>query len=80
MGIIFGIDRSETPRPPRLVKAKSAFEIAGIEIIVENAANAARFIAVLEVEILVAPRLVAGVIACSCDIAGRLHGGVEGAW
>src|SRR5690606_10355694 len=47
--------------------------VAAVQIVVEDAADPARLVAVLEMEILVAPRLVARVVGRVVDIARGLE-------
>src|SRR5688572_4371807 len=71
-----GIDRQE-----RLADCAGEAEIlvpvAGVEIVVEDAAEAARLLAVRQVEILVAPLLVARIVAGVGVVARALERGVE---
>src|SRR5690606_7780352 len=58
-------------------KLEIGIPITGVEVIVENAADAAIFVAVWQEEIFVAPGLEAIVIDAWTVVAGSLHGGVE---
>ena len=49
-----------------------------VQVVVEDAAEAARFVAVREVEVAVAPRLEFRVVAGVVPVAGGLEAGVEG--
>src|SRR5690606_15873388 len=65
-GLADGLGEGEVPLP-----------VAAVVVVVEDAAGAARFIAVGQEEILVAPLLVFGVPGRVEGVAGALHGGVE---
>ncbi len=64
-------------RPTSCVKAK-AFVPVGFDVVIEDAADAAHLLAVLEIEILVAPRLVFVVGRdLGMGVTGALHRGVK---
>src|SRR5690606_2735239 len=71
-----GIDVPERPAD-RLRERKVGFPVAGIVVIVEDAADAARLLAVGQVEVLVAPISVALVVDAGPVLASRAHRGVE---
>ena len=61
----------------RLGKGEVGIPVARIMVVVKDPAGAARFVAVRQEEVLVAPGLVALVIDAGAVVAGSLHGGVE---
>src|SRR5688572_16960761 len=61
----------------RAGEAEILVPVAGVEMVVEDAAKAARLLAVRQVEIFVAPLLVARIVAGVGAVAGTLERGVE---
>src|SRR6476661_4023295 len=61
-----------------LHESKVGVPVAGIEIVEEDAADAARLVAMREEEIIIAPFLVFGIVGDRMRFAGAAHRAVEG--
>ena len=70
------VDRDEG-LADRAGEGEVGLEVAAVVIVVEDAADAARLVAVLQEEILVAPFLEAGIVGGVGGVAGRLERAVE---